>query len=232
MKYTVNIFRAESDPALAKSLIGQYRSLLAQMGVSHVMSLDIPPDSPNLYFAAARTSDGNHIGAMGAYICSPAGGDLENAFCKMAPGITERFRAQAHEGLANLCLGFVDPRHRNNGLYAHIIRVVVAMLPTMGIRYITAAGATKGIRYYGRFGMLMDESVGDNGKFMYPPGICSNLGWADLLNPPMSTADEQFVIQEMRQTLCARQPDRPRPRRHTSALNRRAQDLSFTARLS
>ncbi len=227
MPYSIHIFRAENDPALAKSLINKYRNSLAQNGIFHVMSLDISPEDPNLYFVTARTAAGCHIGAMGVYICRSNGGPLEDAFCAIDSKISPQFRAKAKAGLANLCLGFVDPRHRHAGLYAHVIRVVVAMLPSMGVRHIAAVGSKKGIQYYGKFGMLVDNSVGNNGEVSYPPGFSSNIGWADLLDPPKSCADELLRIDEIKRILHVKHPRKPKQRRHTSMLSARAQDLKY-----
>ncbi len=226
MAYQTYIFRAETEPDLARELINRYRGTLEKTGISHVMSPDIPPNSPNLYFVGAKAEDGRCVGAMGMYVCSPNGGPLEDAFCSIDDAIGPRFRAAAKDGLAKLCLGFVEPEHRSAGLYTHIIRVVIAVLPSLGVRHVTAVGSREGIRYYQHRGLRKDTSIGE---VAYPPGgFVSYVGWADIAFLPDASAQERQAVHEMRGVLCSEpHSKKPAPRRRTSVLRTRARELRF-----
>ncbi len=203
MGYSTHIFCAEDNPSLARELIENYAFSLAQAGIQHVMTLNIPSNSPKTTFVTVRTDDGRHVGAIGVYVCSSEGGEVENAFCALDQQVATRFHRSAGEGLALLCLGWVDPAHRNAGLYTRIIRLAVAILPFLRVRYVTAIGSKEGLLHYRKFGMVPDKTAGRGGEIAYPlGGFVSLVGWGDVEKAKKSLAREQQIIQQIRKSLC------------------------------
>ncbi len=200
--YTMRFFCAANRPRIAHELMQHYTSTLAGMGIDRVVSMSLRCDSPDLYFVCAETVSGKRVGALAAYRCSQdLRGPVEAEFCALGASVADELRHRAQEGLANLCLGWVDPQHRRAGLYARIIRTLLAALPAVGIHHMTAMGATKGMTYYRKFGLLVDPSVGDNGAFHYPKGYVSQLGWGSVLNLTEAAETERNTIGRLRSAM-------------------------------
>ncbi len=231
VEYSMRFFCAQDDPVLAGELIGKYAKALEEDGIQHVMSLDIPKNSPRVYFVCVSDGEGNNVGAMGAYIFCPDGGLLERSFCSVAPEAAPRFQEAVKDGLAKVCFGWVDPEHRRKGLYPKIIRALVAVLPALGIYRVTALGSAAGVRYYGKFGLVPDKSVGQDGELAYPSGgFVSHLGWADLRCFEHVRPKEREAIRRIRTELVSEKSVEQRRRRHTSVLNERIQKVGLLQR--
>jgi hypothetical protein len=190
--YRFKVFRAISRPEICNVYIDGHVKVLKDYGITNITSNN--NDWVNwdcVYGVYAEDENGTMVGGIRVQ-CADGIHFLpvEKAVAKMDPNIHKVINRYINEGVCELCALWNAKEVAGLGLSLLLVRAAISITNQLNCHTMVGICAEYTMEMFRRVGFVVDESLGDNGKFIYPNEnyIARVVGILNVNN--LATADE------------------------------------------
>jgi len=165
-------FRAIDEPEACELFVQGHAQVLTNIGVTKVTSSNNKwITNPAAFVMIVESLDGKKV--YGGVRLHVAGGSeplpIEQATCKMDPGVFDLVWEYAQYGTGELCGLWNSREIAGYGVGSIFLsRVCVALVSQIGLRSLFALGAPYTVKMAENIGYVIERSIGNNGTFYYP----------------------------------------------------------------
>ncbi len=171
MKVLLRAFRAIDRPELCELFLKGHVTVLSDYGITNVTTNNRRWLSmPNVYVVVAMSEDRSRI--LGGVRIHMADGKeklpLENAIGKMDPKVYNIIRKHIDTGTGELCGLWNSKEVSGYGISLILIRAGISMVNQIHLASLFTICADYTMPMVKRVGFTVENSIGDNGDFIYP----------------------------------------------------------------
>jgi hypothetical protein len=170
--FQVRAYRAIDETSTCNDYIKGHIQVLKDYGIENVTSNNNTwVENPNMYCFIATDSTSNEL--MGGIRIQVADGitplPVENAIGKMDIGIYNLVKKYANNGgVGELCGLWNSKKVKGIGVSVMLIRAAISTINQLQFHTITGICAEYSLEMFQHVGFVINNDLGDNGKFVYP----------------------------------------------------------------
>jgi hypothetical protein len=192
MKLKIHAFKASTNKALAEKYLEGHIQVLVNYGITNITTNNRDwMDFEGVYCVVVENEKGEIVGGVRTQIADGLHMlPVEKAIGKMDPKIHEIVQQFYHEGVGELCALWNAKEVAGVGLSIIIVRAGIAAISQLKCRTLMGICADYTLKMFRKVGFVVDDSLGNQGEFVYPNEnyIARVLG---ILNAKdLATADE------------------------------------------
>ncbi|MEO8151098.1 MAG: hypothetical protein ABI723_25925 [Bacteroidia bacterium] len=168
--YTFRAFRAIEDPELSQRFLDGHVSVLKDYGITNITSNNSEwMKWKCVYGIVAEKEDGTIIGGIRIQL---ADGmhllPVEKAIGHMDPNIHNIVNKYIDEGVGELCALWNAKEVAGLGLSLLLTRAGISMVNQVSCKTLMGICADYTMKMFRKVGFVVDNSLGENGEFVYP----------------------------------------------------------------
>ncbi|BAU53548.1 hypothetical protein [Mucilaginibacter gotjawali] len=197
-------FRAIDEPETCELFIKGHTEVLTSIGVTKVTSSKNGwADNPAVFVIIVESLDGKKVYG-GARVHVSGGSEplpIEQATGKMDPGVYQLVWARAQQGTGEICGLWNSNELAGYGIGTPLlIRTLIAISSQIGLKSLFALCAPYTVKPVVNCGMVLVDSIGNNGTFYYPKLdlVATAMILHDVSALSKAREDDRLAIFEMR----------------------------------
>lgn len=168
--YRFKIFHAPSDPETSRKFLEGHQKVLQDYGIANVTSNNNEwMHWDCVYGIAIEKEDGSLVGGIRLQM---ADGEhllpVEKAVGKMDPNIHNIVNKYLDDGVGELCALWNAKEVAGDGLSLLLTRAGISIVNQIGCKTLMGICADYTMKMFARVGFVVDDTLGNNGEFVYP----------------------------------------------------------------
>lgn len=198
MKLIFRAFKASENRELCEKYLQGHIQVLVNYGITNITTNNSEwMDWDSVYCVIAQTEDGTVVGGVRTQIADgihPL--PVEKAVGKMDPKIHEIVDQYREEGVGELCALWNAKEVAGMGISIMLVRAGISTLNQIKCNTLMGICADYTLKMFRKVGFVVDNTLGNNGEFVYPNEnyIARVLG---ILNAKDLSTAEEFDRQKM-----------------------------------
>ena len=170
MKLTFRAFRASKSRELCEKYLMGHQEVLMNYGISNITTNNRDwMDRDDVYCVVAEKDDGSFVGGVRAQLADGVNLlPVEKAIGKMDPRIHKIVESYRVEGVGELCALWNAKEVAGMGLSIIITRAGISILNQVNCNTLMGICADYTLKMFTKVGFVVDNSLGNNGEFIYP----------------------------------------------------------------
>jgi hypothetical protein len=170
MKFRFRAFKAVTNPELCKKYLDGHVQVLQNYGITNITTNNADWMTwDSVYCVIAEKEDGTVVGGVRTHI---ADGEhqlpVEKAIGKMDPRIHELVDIYRGKGVGELCALWNAKEVAGMGLSIMIVRAGISTLNQINCNTLMGICADYTLKMFRKVGFVVDDSLGNQGEFVYP----------------------------------------------------------------
>lgn len=170
MKLIFRAFKALGNRDLCEKYLDGHIQVLKNYGITNITTNNRDwMDWDGVYCITAEKEDGTIVGGVRAQIADGLNMlPVEKAIGKMDPRIHELVKLYRKDGVGELCALWNAKEVAGMGISIMIVRAGISTLNQIACNTLMGICADYTLKMFTKVGFVVDNSLGNNGEFVYP----------------------------------------------------------------
>lgn len=168
-KLNIRAFQPIHDRELSERYLEGHAQVLKDYGITSISSNRAWMDMPCVYGVVAEDETGTLVGGSRVQVADgihPL--PIEKAIGSMDTRIHEIIQHYSSQGVGELCALWNSKSVAGLGVSVLLARAGISLVPQVGCGILMAICAEHTLKLLRKVGFVVNNSLGDGGKFMYP----------------------------------------------------------------